>query len=200
VQVNLLPQKKQENLKAKRLRQLVITTGSVVLVVAIALPIVLFVAKSGQNLVLKRTQNQIDERISTIKSTPDITTMLTVKDHLASLPELYEQRLLVSELFKILPNVTPTQVKLSSADVSADGSITFTGTASSYSAIQKFFVALQRAGDNYDPEKVDPDPNVSGQFSEMVLESVNGTSGGQVSFTILGRFAQTIISGEQSGQ
>lgn len=198
-QVNLLPSTKQDKLKASRTRQLVITVGSVLLLAAIALPIVLFVSKSTQIVVLKRTQTQIDERMKQVEETPNIHTMLTVQADLASLPSLYSQRLLVSDLFSILPSVTPTDVKLSSQKISTDGSIEFTGTASSYAAVNKFFEALQRAGTKYDPNKV-PDPNATGEFSDLVLLNVGGISGGQVSFSIKGKYSQKILADDSANQ
>lgn len=198
-QVNLLPSTKQDKLKASRTRQLVITVGSVVLLAAIALPIVLFVSKSTQSVVLNRTQSQINERMQKIATTPDIYTQLTVKDHLGSLPALYKQRLLVSDLFKILPNVITTEVRLNSLKVGTDGTIEFAGTANSYAAVNKFFVALQRAGTEFDPNKV-ADPSTTGQFSGLVLQNVGGISGGQVSFSIKGRYAQSILADDSANQ
>jgi hypothetical protein len=134
-----------------------------------------------------------------VASTPDIYTMLTVKDHLTSLPSLYKQRLLVSDLFKILPNVTTTDIHLSSLKVGTDGTIEFTGTANSYAAVNKFFVALQRAGTKYDPEKVS-DPSLQGQFTGLVLQNVGGISGGQVTFNIKGHYSQSILADDSANE
>lgn len=197
--VNLLPSTKQEKLKASRLRQVVISVGSIILLAAVALPVVLFVSKSAQGVVLKRTQSQIDERKQKVASTPDIFTMLTVQNNLNSLPPLYKQRLLVSDLFKILPNVLSTDIRLTSLKVGTDGSIEFTGTSSSYAAVNKFYVALQRAGTQHDPEKV-ADPSLKGQFNDLVLSNVSGISGGQVTFSIKGRYSQSILANDAENQ
>lgn len=198
-QVNLLPKTKQEKIQASRVRQLSITIGSIILLGAVALPLILFISKTTQGIVLKRTQASIDKNQATIEGTPNIVTMLTVQQHLDALPGLYSQRVYVSDLFNILPNVINTDVKLTSLKVTTDGTIQFVGTSSSYGAVNKFFVSLNAYGANYDPNKVSG-PVVSGKFSDLKLENVTGISGNQVTFTINGRYSQSVIAGNSNGQ
>jgi Tfp pilus assembly protein PilN len=192
--INLLPDSKQDRLKAARTRQLAISLSIIVLIVAVAVPVILLVIKGSQALYLNRTQDQIDERKAKVKSFPNIVTMLTVKDHLESLPALYQQRLLTSKLVDYLPKLLPADVRLTDLEVSDDGSLQLSGTSPSYSSVEKLFVALQRANDQFDENKVDPDPNKTGDFTEVVLEDVSGPSGDEVTFTIKARFDNKLIT------
>lgn len=199
--INLLPDSKQQRLQAARTRKMIISIATLVIILAVAIPIILTVVRSGQSLYLSRTQDQIQERKQTIQSTENITTILTVKDHLASLPALYQQRLLISKLLDYLPNVTPQNVHLNSLIIeSTGGTFSISGSTDSYSNAEKLYRALLQANDSVDPNKVEPDPDKAGYFTNVVLQNVSGPSGKEVSFTIVGNFDLGLVtSGGSNG-
>lgn len=202
-QVNLLPGLKQDKLKGKRTRQLIISIGTAAIVIGIAVPIVLFVYKSTQSLLLSRTQNSIDEKVETIRSFPDITTMLTVKDDLSDLPALYGRRVFLSELFRVLPTATPQEVKFNSLEFNGSGGFTIVGNTNSYRSVEKLFEALKQLSVEVKIDRVDPDPQANGDFRNLQLLEESGLSGDEVSFTISGLFNSEIIaklSGGNDGQ
>lgn len=196
IRINLLPDSKQARLKAQRTRHLIISIATAVTIIAIAVPVILLAVKGGQSLYLKNTQQQIDEKKQTLKSTPDITTILSVKDHLDALPSLYQQRLLVTKLLAYLPKVTPKDIRLTNitVDIAATRMI-ITGSTTNYGSVDKFYKALQRARVAFDANKVEPDPDTTGYFSGVVLEDVSGPAGSEVSFTITTNFTSELITG-----
>lgn len=205
--VNLLPASKQSRLQQQRRKHLFISLITAVIIVAVAVPIVLFVVKQSQSLLLSRTQTEINKRKEELGSTPDITTMLSVKDHLNALPQLYDQRLGVSKLLEHLPSLTPTEINFNNLTVdTATNSISITGVSTSYYKVAQFYLALQRANVDFDPQKVEPDPDKVGDFTTVVLQDVGGPSGEEVTFTITASFNAEIIkgvsteTGENNGQ
>ncbi|MBI3983862.1 hypothetical protein HY346_01030 [Candidatus Microgenomates bacterium] len=198
-QVNLLPDIKQRRQQDKRLRQSFVTGGIIALVVAFGIPILLLIIKGSQSLYLGRVQGQIDERKATIQSTPNISTMLTVKDHLNSLAMLYGQRVEFSELLGFLPAVIPKSVSLHSIDLSTDGQLSFSGVTPSYAEAEKFYEALLRAGVSVNAERVEPNPQLEGYFTSVNLSSVGGLSGSEVTFEITATFNPALIDGAPNG-
>lgn len=196
--VNLLPSAKEDKQRTDSFRHYATIVGVVVIGVAVALPIILFISKTTQNLVLSRVQSQINERQKTIENTPDIVTMLTVKDHLDALPDLYKQRNYMTNLYAILPSIVNTDIKLKSLDADAEGNIQFDGTSNSYAAVNKFFVALSAYGAKVDPNAINK--ITDGVFSDLVLENASGTSGGQIDFTIKGKYSKSLTEKVNNGQ
>lgn len=193
--INLLPDTKQARLRAQHTRKLLVSSTTAILIIGVAIPVILLIVKGGQSLYLKRTQSQIEEKKATLKNTENIVTMLSVKDHLNSLPALYNQRVVVTKLLKKLPSVMPQDLRLSnlSLDV-AGGSLIFTGASGSYASVEKFALALKQHGGSHDPGKVNDPAATQGNFSNVVLQSVSGASGDEVSFTITANFAPNLIS------
>jgi Tfp pilus assembly protein PilN len=193
--VNLLPVLKQEKLKQRRTRQLAISIGVTVIAIAIAVPILLFIYRTTQGVVLSRTQKSIDEKQQQIAEFEDIETMLTVKQDLAELPALYMQRVYTTQLLKILPSVTPVGLVFTNLDIEGSGNFTISGETNSYVNVEKLFSGLQRADvKDVNPDRVEPDPDKVGYFTNLFLESVSGASGDQVSFTISGQFDPKIVA------
>lgn len=194
--INLLPDSKIEGEKRQRTRRLATSITTAVIVVTIGVPLLLLGIKGGQNLALGRTQGQIDERLNQLKSTEQLATILTVQDHMASLPELYRQRIFVSELVKIIPSLMPSEIRLSNIEVDViSGTIQISGIAPTYSSAEKFHKSLQFVGVASDTSTVDPDPDLSGLFTNVVLRDISGPSGTEVNFVISATFSFTLLDG-----
>lgn len=194
--VNLLPASKQTRLQQQRRKRLLISLITAIIIVALAVPIVLFVVKQSQNLLISRTQTEINKRKEELKNTEDITTMLTVKDHLNALPQLFDQRLAVSKLLERLPALTPTDISFNNLTVdTATNTVSITGTSTSYYKVAQFYLALQRAKVDYNAENLEPNADTTGDFTSVVLQDVGGPSGEEVTFTITASFNSEIIQG-----
>ena len=198
--VNLLPDSKRDKLNAKRTRQIAISITTGILAVAVGVPLLLLGIKGSQALLLNRTQGQIDQRKAELQNTPEITTMLSVKDHLNSLPPLYGTRVFTSNLLGNLGKYIPNDLSLTSIDLDTGGTMSLSGVAGSYSSVDKFYQALLYAGMGHNPDRVDVDPNTNGLFTAVVLNSAAGPSGGEVTFTITAGYNQGLIIGASSDE
>lgn len=198
-QVNLLPDSKQQRIREKRTRQMITSITLLVIVVAVAVPIILLGVKGTQKLQKDRLQDQIEQHKATIAGTSNISTMLTIKDHLQSLADLYNNRAIATELINYLPSVTPTGMNFTSIDLeTTSNTITITGSAAKYSEVEKFYRALANSGSDIDQSKVEPDPLSAGYFTNETLQTVNGPAGETVSFTITATFDPKMIDGEKN--
>lgn len=198
VQVNLLPDIKQERIRAARLKRTIISVTTIILVVAVAVPVVLFVLNQGIKLATNRTQAEINERKNTIENFENINTMLTVQSNLDNLPELYQRRAFSTDLLQTITPLLPSEISLSSLEADMSGNIQFIGIAPNFSSVQKFYNALLYAGLDANPDSVDPDPQVNGQFTNLTLENASGDSE-EISFSINATFSTELITGEDNG-
>lgn len=193
--INLLPDSKQQRQKEGRLRKMMISGALGVMAVAVGVPLLLLTIKGAQALSLNRTQNQIDERRAEIQQTPDITTMLTTKDHMDSLPNLYAQRTYTTNLLDVLPKTLPTSLRLTDMEIGNGGMVTFRGLSATYNEVEKFYKALLTYGIEYNPNRIEQDPNTNGLFTNVVVDEVSGPAGSEVVFTISANFDVGLISG-----
>lgn len=196
--VNLLPDAKQHRLREQRLRRLATSAALGVMALAVGVPILLLAIRGAQTLTLKRTQTQIDERKAQIQNTENITTMLSVKDHLDSLPALYSQRTRFSRLLAVLPRVTPKSVRLTDVEMAAtSSSVSFKGVSSTYNEVEKFYKALVNHGRKVDLNRVEA--NITdARFSNVVVSDISGPSGSEVTFSISANFIPSLISGDSN--
>lgn len=195
-QINLIPVSKQESAKQSRVRRLITSIATAVIVVSIGVPLLLLGISGSQKFLLNRTQGQIDERKNQLRQVENIATMLTVKDHLASLPALYDKRLFASELLLYISSVLPQEIRLSSVEIdAATSTIQFSGTAPTYTSAEKFYKALLVAGTDLKPDSVEPNPNLTGLFTNLTLQDVSGPSGTEVNFTINASFSFELTDG-----
>ncbi len=186
-QINLLPPIDQKEISIEHSRQSLKVLRGLTIIFFTALPLLLFSIVTIQSRYIRSTQEQINTSLSAIKKTPGLDTMLTVKNGLAALPKLYQKRVLVSDIFKVLPGVSSTSIQLTGLTVNSDGTVVFSGSSNSYNSIYKFFEALKQSGKNADPSVVN-NPNAKGHFSNLKLEDVGGISGGRVAFKITGNY------------
>lgn len=195
VQVNLLPNTKQERLKAKRVRQMIIAGCFVAIAIAVAVPTILFFLRLALDLNLDSKQKNIDELKAKIKNTPNIENMLSVKDRLNQLPLLYSNRNQYSEFLTYMLSRVPQDVKLSTVELTDDGTMRILGESPSYELVEKFYESLRQANVSVNPDNIEPDADLQGLFTSMQLDDVDGASGAEVSFTISGVFSDDLVNG-----
>lgn len=199
VQVNLLPDIKQERLRAERIKQLTIGIAVSVLIAAIGVPLILFSVNQGIKFAQGRTQEDIAERTNQIQTFPDINTMLSVQANLDALPDLYHQRVQPSELLGLLPSLMPAEIRLSSLELTPEGNLKLIGFSPTFNAVQTFYTALGNAGLATNTERIEPNPDTEGYFTNLVLESASGDAD-EVSFSISATYAPELIDGVEDGQ
>lgn len=194
--INLLPDVKQERLRVQKHRRFAVGLSVLVIALALAVPILLLVAKGTQAVLTARTQDSIDKKIQELQNTPDLADILTTQAHLKSLPALYSQRLLPTRFFDAIPATLPTSVRLSGVEMDLSGSAKFTGYGDNYAAVQKFVAALEAANSlaNQSASEQQQQPPAK-LFSRVQLDSVSSDlATGDVLFIISSSFDPGVLS------
>lgn len=144
IEVNLLPDVKQEYIKAERSRRLIISISVIVIIVSIGLLVLLLFVGALQKKHIKDLSKDIDSYSSELKSKKQISKILTVQNQLSTLTSLHDQKPAVSRVFDYINQITPTQVDIS--DLTFDFTkqeITISGNADSLSAVNKYIDTLK---------------------------------------------------------
>lgn len=108
IQINLVPDIKQELIRAERVRTSVISiaiiTGVGAIGVVVLLLVYIFGVQLGRGLL---SDNAIKDRSAKIAQVEDLSNMLTIQNQLKLLPQLYDGRNVDSRLFAVLTTVNP---------------------------------------------------------------------------------------------
>lgn len=108
IEINLLPDIKQEFIKAKKTRNMVISGSIIVGVISIALVVLLVVYLYGvQNLRSTILDKSIDDKELSLEKTPDLSNMLTLQSQLSSIKQLHDQNSRSSRIFSLLTAINP---------------------------------------------------------------------------------------------
>lgn len=106
-EINLVPDIKDEMIKALKLRNLIFFLCIAVSVAAIGVVIVLGGIVGGQSAALNAKQNTLKEMSKTINSYDDLSDFLTIKDQLGKLSAISENKNVLSRTFGILGALLP---------------------------------------------------------------------------------------------
>jgi Tfp pilus assembly protein PilN len=146
IQLNLLPDVKQQYINAQKQRRMFTSVSVLVMGVAVIILVLLF----GYNLALKKHLHDLNKDIADssqeLKSKPNINNILTVQNQLGSLPSLDASKPAASRLFTTYLNeLTPSSVAISDFSIDFSGrTITITGTSSSLSNVNQYIDTLKK--------------------------------------------------------
>lgn len=108
IEINLVPDVKQELIKAQRVRASVISvailTGIVALGVVVVLAIWVFGVQTARSVI---TDNTITSESQKLSSVQDISNTLTIQNQLSKLVSLHDQKSIDSRIFDILTTINP---------------------------------------------------------------------------------------------
>lgn len=108
VQINLVPDIKQELIRAERVRTSVISvaiiTGVIAIGVVALLLVYIFGVQLGRGIL---SDNTIKKKNAEISQIEDLSNTLTIQRQLSLLPQLYDGRNVDSRLFSVLTTVNP---------------------------------------------------------------------------------------------
>lgn len=180
IEINLIPDVKQELLKAQRTR-LAVISGSIIAslvaggVVALLL-IYIFAVQAIRDNILN---GQITNNASQFLQTEDLSKMLTIQNQLTKISSLNQEKNIDSRLFDLLSAVTPTGAnKVSFSNVAIDSetsTIRVEGQTTSYESLEVFKKTLAGAVIQY-TEKDATEPTITEVASNI---STNEASYGQ---------------------
>lgn len=124
IEINLVPDVKQELLRAQRVRNAVISLSVVVSIVAIAVVVLLviwiFLVQGVRGYALDTT---IDDRSEKLANIEDIENTLTIQNQLAKLQAMHEDKKIDSRVFDLLQTINPpapNDVRVTNLKVDAD--------------------------------------------------------------------------------
>lgn len=191
VLVNLLPDTRQVKLREKRRRQIFGGVAVATWVVCGGVIALMVLYSTSQKLLIANAQGQIDSKINELKGMTELPEALTAQQHLASLPNLYSQRVYLTKFFTAYSEANPTEVSLNNMTLDSGNLLTVNGTASSYAAAAKLAKALEAA--NVKVGKNAATGNTP-YFSNVTIESAS-RSNNSVSFTLNATLATGVTSG-----
>lgn len=190
IQFNLLPDVKQEYIRAERMKRLMVSVSFVASTAAIVLLVVAF---SSVYIAQKKIINDLNDSISTssrkLKNEPNISDILTVQSQLGSLDTLNNQKPVASRMFGYLSQVTPTQTTIS--DMRADfvqNTISISGNSPSLDAVNTFIDSLK-----FTNFTVKGSSDTKPAFSSVVLANFS-RSATSATYTITLSFDPTIFN------
>lgn len=162
IEINLVPDVKQEFIKAQRVRNAIISIAIIVCLACVgALVLVSLYVFGAQAWGNKTTDDNIAAGIKKLQEVQDLDKALTVQNQLKNISEIHSETQLDARLFDMLATVTPTgdnEVSISKFMLDTDeGTITIEGNSKSgYTALDAFkktILATNFVYSNEDGEK-----------------------------------------------
>lgn len=159
IELNLVPDVKQELLKAQRVRTAVISVAIVIGFAAIGIVVLLALYLFGVQTVRSTlADNAIKSETEKLQKTDDLTNILTIQNQLSKLSDMHNSKNIDSRIFSVLTAINPSspnEIVISSAKIDADNKvITIDGQASNgYEAAEIFKKTILSTTMSYkDPE------------------------------------------------
>ncbi|RZJ39805.1 MAG: hypothetical protein EON86_13700, partial [Brevundimonas sp.] len=124
IEINLIPDVKQELLKARRVRTYVISVAILVGIVSVAVVVLLALYLFGVQTVRSTlADGTINSKSKDLQQVEDLSNTLTVQNQLTKLSAMHEDKNIDSRFFSVLAAVnpaTPNEVSISSAVVDSE--------------------------------------------------------------------------------
>jgi hypothetical protein len=124
IEINLIPDVKQELIKARRVRSTVISTAILIGIIAITIVVVMALyVFGGQTLRHKLVDDSIKSENSKLAKVDDLANTLTIQNQLTKLSETHNSKMMSSRLFDVLSTIIPPEpnaVAISRLSVDSD--------------------------------------------------------------------------------
>jgi hypothetical protein len=200
IQFNLLPDVKQQYLKAQSLKRIVIVFSFLITVIAIVVFVFLllyvdFVQKQHINSLSTSIQKDSNQ----LKSNVNLDKILTIQNQLKTIPSLEAQKPVVSRLFTYMTKLTPAAASISNLSVDfTNNTIKIEGSADTLITVNQYVDTLKFTTYSADNNQ---STNQTKAFSNVVLTfgyTQNNPNGKPVSYTIDLSFDPIIFSNAHS--
>jgi len=195
IQFNLLPDIKQQYLKAQRQKHLVSFISTLATIAAVAIFVVLLlVVQVWQKKSISDLNGDVKKYSNELSSTDDLNKILTVQNQLKSLPALHDQKAVASRMFDYTTQLTPAKATISKLNIDfAANTISITGSADSLATVNTYVDTLK-----FTKFTTNGDEQQSGNAFSSVVLSTFGRTGNETTYTITASFDPLIFSQEQS--
>jgi len=180
IQINLVPDVKQEFLKAQRTKRVVITFSVLVGGFFLAITTIMFLLVNvWQQRTISNNDTKITELLGEYRELDDVSKVLTLNSQLTELPILHEDKTAITRLRTYLARLVPDGIKLTNFTMDQDQTVmVMEGIGPDIAAVNKFADTLKNAVYFvYNPTFQDnPDiPNeipINKVFNTVILEQV----------------------------
>lgn len=108
IEINLIPDVKQELIKAERVRAGVISTTILIGIISIAVVVVLAVVIGGQVIAGKLADDAIKKQNTELQGKPDLDNTLTIQNQLTKLTQMHADKKIDSRLFGMMLAINPS--------------------------------------------------------------------------------------------
>ncbi len=150
IEINLVPDVKQELLRAQSMRAAVISGAILTSIIAGAVVVVLALYVYGVQTVRSNfVSGEIKDQYKTLSEVKDLSKVLTIQNQLATMSELNGNKKIDSRIFSVVSAVVPpapNEVQISEITINAaDGLISFEGQTRAFDSMEVFKKTLDSA-------------------------------------------------------
>lgn len=107
IEINLLPDVKQEFLRAQKMRNTVVSIAIMTGIAAVGLVVVLGFVLGGQKVADALVENTIKDQYNKLSSEKDLSNIVTIQNQLAKITELNDSKNISSRVFDMLSVINP---------------------------------------------------------------------------------------------
>jgi len=187
IEINLVPDVKQQLIKARRLRSTVISACVIVSIVAVGAVALLAAYVFGvQTIRHAIVDDAITKGGTKLANVEDLSKMLTIQNQLTKINTLNDEKIISSRVFDVLSAIippAPNNIQVSNLEVEAEtGTITIEGQApSGYAALETFKKTINVAFLRYkDSDDAQQDIRLASDISTTNVSYGEDASGSKV--------------------
>jgi Tfp pilus assembly protein PilN len=194
IQFNLLPDIKQQYLKAQRQKHMVVFVSTMASAISIGIFVILFlVVQVWQRQSINDLNGDIKTYSKQLESTDDLDKILTVQNQLKSLTGLHDQKAVSSRTFGYLTQLTPQKATITKLELDFKANtISISGSADGLSTVNAYVDTLK-----FTKYTADDDTKQTGNAFNSVVLSAFGRTATDTTYTITAKFDQAIFSQQQ---
>lgn len=186
ININLLPDIKQQYLQSQKAKRLFIIGSLLVTAVFVSVTLLVGAWTGAQRLHLQRLQSDIDQASQQLEQQTDLAKIVTVQNQLNALPPLHDSKLALHRLSGYLGKVVPTNVRMTSLLLGSGDSGTsmeIHGQTVDAKSVNVFADTLKNATYTYGSDKTQIVPFTNVQVTSIAI-ATNSEEGGDTSFVI----------------
>lgn len=193
IQFNLLPDIKQQYLKAQRQKHLVVFISTIASIVAISVFIILvLVVQVWQKKSISDLNGDIKQYSNQLAETPDLDKILTVQNQLGKIESLHDQKPAAQRLFTYVTQLTPSKASISKLDIDFEQNLlTITGSSDGLATVNTYVDTIK-----FTDFKTTEGNETKKAFSNVVLSAFARTND-NTTYTITANFDPILFDQKQ---
>lgn len=222
IEINLIPDVKQELIKAQRARSVVISASIITSIVAVATVVLLLVYIFGvQSVRSAYLDGQITTKGQQLSKVEDLSKILTIQNQLSSISQLNSEKIMSSRMFDVMSAITPpgdasiafSQINVSPGGVDAavddstavstttGGQIQLEGQTATYDTMELFKKRIENTSFQYTEDGETKLVVLASNISTTDISYGEDANGNKVlRFTLMFDYPAELFSSATSGQ